>query len=417
MAKAIQPPKTARVSSKPHDVPAETARLERQLAALRALQEVAHGLTSAFDLNQILAFILLNAVGVARANAGSILLFDPTTNELVFQVVQGGSETPRRKRIQANRGIAGWVFTHAKPAMVNDVKADKRFLRGSDEIFGTRTLALMAAPMAYRGHSLGVIEVINKKSGKQFDQLDLELLLTFAAQSAMAIEYARLNKQVAAQSDRIVAIEDQVRKNLARELHDGPSNQLSAMIMDLQFLKEVMARTPERAADELTQIENFANQALQQVRNLLFDLRPLMLESQGLRAALEVFAQRHTESERTRLHLDTDSFTARLSPKAEAAVFSILQEAVTNAKKHAEAKNIWITTRQEGKSVTITVQDDGRGFDLQQIEEAYALRGSLGLLNMKERAEIVNAKLTIAPRPGKGTLVTLVIPLGETAAS
>lgn len=398
-------------------MPAETEHLERQLATLRALREIAHSLTSTSDLNQLLTFILLNAIGVAQANAGSILLFDQPANELVFQVVHGGSETPHRKRIHSKRGIAGWVFTRAEPVLVNDVKADKRFLRGFDEIFGFRTLSLMAAPVTYKGNSLGVIEVINKKSGKHFDQLDLELLRAFAAQSAVAIEHARLNKQAAAQRDRIVAVEDQVRKNLARELHDGASNQLSAMIMELQFLKEVMVRTPERAADELAQIENFANQALQQVRNLLFDLRPLMLESQGLRAALEVFVQRHAESERTQLHLDTDSFTARLSPKAEAAIFSILQEAVTNAKKHAGAKNIWITTRQEGKSVTITVQDDGRGFDLRQIEEAYALRGSLGLLNMKERAEIVNAKLTIAPQPGKGTRITLVIPLNDTAAS
>lgn len=416
MTKAIPPKKARRVASKRHDVQAETARLKRQLATLKALQEIAHRLTSASDLNQTLAFILLNAISIARGNAGSILLFDPTTNELVFQVVQGGIQRAK-DRTQANQGIVGWVFTHAEATMVNDVKADHRFLRGSDGISRFRTLSLIAAPVTYKGNPLGVIEVINKKSGEPFDRFDLELLSAFATQSAVAIEYARLRQQAAVQRERLVAIEDQVRKNLARELHDGPANQLSAMIMDLQFLKEVMARTPERAAAELTQIENFANQALHQVRNLLFDLRPLLLESQGLRAALEMFVQRHTETERTRLHLDTDSFIARLAPKSEAAIFSILQEAVTNAKKHAEAKNIWITMRQEGNAVTITVQDDGRGFDLQQIEEAYALRGSLGLLNMKERAEIANAKLTIAPQPGKGTRVTLVVPLDDTVAS
>jgi signal transduction histidine kinase len=123
--------------------------------------------------------------------------------------------------------------------------------------------------------------------------------------------------------------------------------------------------------------------------------------------------QRQREGEGLNVHLDTDGFSARLPRQAEAAIFSIVQEAVNNARKHAEAKNVWIVTREQNNFLTITVQDDGRGFDVGSVEGEYAKRGSLGLLNMRERAEIANAKLTIASQVGKGTLISLVLPIED----
>ena len=98
------------------------------------------------------------------------------------------------------------------------------------------------------------------------------------------------------------------------------------------------------------------------------------------------------------MHLDTDGFSARLPRQAEAAIFYIVQEAVNNARKHAEAKNVWIVTREQNNFLTITVQDDGRGFDVGSVEGEYAKRGSLGLLNMRERGENrEEGKLAICP--------------------
>jgi signal transduction histidine kinase len=139
------------------------------------------------------------------------------------------------------------------------------------------------------------------------------------------------------------------------------------------------------------------------------------LETQGLRTALEIYVERQRETDSMQLHLDIDALTMRLPSKVEAALFSIVQEAVGNAKKHAQAKNVWIIAQtQEGK-LTLSVRDDGRGFDLVNVEESYAQRGNLGLLNMKERAEIANATLAINSKPGKGTLVTLVMSTTDSA--
>ncbi len=395
----------------PLDPNGQIARLQGQVAALQALQQAAISLTSELHLQQLLARILQSAVQVMHASAGSLLLYDSETDELVFEVVQGGGgDALRQKRIHADEGIAGAVFCSGHPALVDNAQNDHRFLSGFDAHFGFHTVSLIAVPLLYKGRPIGVIEVLNRESGEAFNLEDQELLLAFAAQSAIAIENARLYQQVVTERDRILAVEDQVRRELARELHDGPSQLLSATIMGLRYLKEITARDPEAAKDEITNLEHLTKQCLHQLRSMLFDLRPVLLETQGLRAALEAYAARLNEQNLS-VHLDADGFTARFVPKTEAAVFSIIQEAVGNARKHASPGNIWIITRQQDVSVTIVVRDDGSGFDLQGVEMAYGKRGSLGLLNMKERAEIANAKLTIDSKPGQGTSVILVVPL------
>ncbi len=387
----------------------EIARLEQRVAALKALQEAAHSLSLQLDLDQLLSQILESAVHVMQASAGSLLLFDPATKELVFRVVQGGGgDELLNQRFASDQGIAGAVFTNQQPAIVQDVSMDQRFLDIGNRT-GFRATSLIAVPLVHKGDAIGVVEVLNKKSGERFNEDDQELLLAFAAHSAVAIENARLYQQMVTERDRMLIIEEQVRRELARDLHDGPSQLLSAMIMGLRFLREVTVRKPERIPEELDSLEQLSLQALHQVRNMLFNLRPVLLETKGLAPALQAYVDRQREAKDLEIYLDAESFNARLEPKAEAAIFSIIQEALGNVRKHAQAKHVWITAVQKNGQVILSVRDDGCGFDVRQVQSVYAEKGSLGLLNMKERAEIANAQLTIESTPGKGTLVQLVI--------
>ena len=398
------------------DTEAPAAHLEQRIAALEAVQQMATTLTSELRLDRLLALILSFAIDVMKGSAGSLLLYDPATNELVFEVVQGGGgKTLLNRRIRADQGLAGWVFMQHKPTIVQDAEADERHLTKIGESTHYHTTSLVAAPLMHKNNAIGVIEVINKKSGEHFDEHDQELLLAFAAQSAVAIENARLYQQIVAERDRILAVEEQVRHELARELHDGPSQILASIIMGLKFLHQVIDREPERAEAELIELERETNLALRQVRDMLFDLRPVALETQGLGAALQVYVERQSETKGLEFHLETHSFSQRFEPIVEAALFSIVQEAVGNAQKHAHAKNIWIKLQPTGDGLIVTVHDDGRGFDVSQVEGTYAQRGNLGLLNMKERAEIANAKLGIESKRGKGTTVTLKLKLDGVA--
>jgi signal transduction histidine kinase len=390
------------------------ALLEQRILALETLQEVAHSLASELRLDRLLALILSNAMDVMKATAGSLLLLDKATNELVFHVVQGGGgKALLNKRIRTDEGIAGWVYTRRMPATVHHAASDPRFLTRMDESLSFQTVSLLAAPLIHKGNPIGVIEVINKKSGERFNSDDQELLMAFAAQSAIVIENARLYQQIVAERDRILAVEEQVRRELARDLHDGPSQILASLVMGLKHLRQVILRQPERTDAEVNDLERLATTAMHQVRNMLFDLRPVALETQGLIAALQMYVERQREANGVQVYLDADEIAARFPPKVEAAVFSIVQEAVGNAKKHAQAKSIWISARETGDAFTLSVRDDGKGFDMTSVEEAYAQRGSLGLLNMKERAELARGKLTIDSKVGKGTRVILALPLGK----
>lgn len=391
----------------------QAAHLEQKVTALKALQEAARSLSSQLDLDQLLSLILQSAVQVVDAGAGSLLLYDPASEALVFRVVQGGSgDRLLNRSFASDQGIAGAVFTSQQPSIVNDVRLDQRFLDiGSGT--GFQATSLMAVPLIHKGDPIGVLEVLNKTSGEPFNVDDQELLLAFAAHSAVAIENARLYREVVTERDRMLVIEEQVRRELARDLHDGPSQLLSAVIMGLRFLREVTTRKPERIPEELDSLEQLSSQALQQIRNMLFNLRPVLLETQGLTPALRAFVDRQRETQDLEIYLIADSFNTRLEPKAEAAIFSIIQEALGNVRKHAQAKHVWITARQKNGQITLSVRDDGCGFDVHQAGAVYAEKESLGLLNMKERAAVANAQLTIDSTPGKGTQVQLVIPTPE----
>jgi signal transduction histidine kinase len=112
-----------------------------------------------------------------------------------------------------------------------------------------------------------------------------------------------------------------------------------------------------------------------------------------------------------KITLNADTLKTRFEPKVEAAIFSIVQEAVNNAKKHANAAHLEIDALENGNALTITVRDDGRGFDVTQTQSNYGARGSLGLLNMRERAEIAHGKLEIDSELNRGTSVSLTMPL------
>ncbi len=406
-------PPTALAALPPQStVPSEASSMQSRLDALLSLQSIARELTAELDLDRLLHKILRAAVTVMSCNAGSLLLFDAASSELVFEVVEGGGgENLEKTRINSVQGIAGAAFTQRQPIIVEDPSRDDRYFGAVADNFGLRIKNLMAVPLIAKGEAIGVLEVMNKASSESFNHGDQDLLLAFASQSAIAIENARLYRDLVDERDRILAVEAGVRHELARDLHDGPAQMISAIIMSTRFLRELAERAPERTEDELLRLEALAQKALYQVRNLLFDLRPVVLETQGLKPALEAYVERLRMVEPFSLELDAGSVNTRFSANVESAIFSIVQEAVNNAKRHAAPHRVWIHAKQRDGVLTISVRDDGRGFNVLHAQASSTERNSLGLLNMRERAEIARGRLEIDSHPGRGTTVTLTVPL------
>ncbi|MCR4407786.1 MAG: GAF domain-containing sensor histidine kinase [Anaerolineae bacterium] len=383
---------------------------QARVVGLMALLDVARTVTSELNLTKLLRKIIHAAVEVLDATTGSLLIWDPNTDELVFAVAEKGmGKSLEQRRMPADKGIAGWVFTRCEPLIVGDVQQDPRFFGEIDEKF--HTVSLIAVPMMTPTEKIGVIEVLNKRSGEHFDQQDLDLLSALAAQAAVAIVNARLYQELEDEKNRILAVESEAQKRLARDLHDGPAQTLAAMIMNIGFIQTLLQRDPSRVPEELEKLQQIATKALSQVRNALFELRPVILETQGLQAALESYVERLRTTEGMTIHLNVRGLDERVPAKVEQICFAIVQEAVGNIKKHAEAKQVWIGVERRAKDLIVGIRDDGKGFDVTAVESKYDQRGSLGLLNMKERAELVGGQLTIESSPGRGTLVSLIVPL------
>ncbi len=414
--KSRQPKKTTELKEKIKVLEDNFQEAQQRIAALHVVHEVANSLTTELNLEPLLYKILAKAVEVMSASAGSLLLLDELTDELVFAVIKGGGgETLKGVRMSRDKGIAGWVATNRKPLIVDDVDRDSRHYQSISISVDYKLTSLLCVPMISHQKLIGVLQVMHNEPGRYFGQLEQQLLTTFANQAAIAIENARLYESLKEERDHLVVVEDKIRKRLARDLHDGPTQLLASMVMSLSFTKELIKRAPHHAEGEIEHNLTVAEKALKQLRTLLFDLRPVILETQGLIPALEIYSQRLRETDDLIVSLTIENGFERLSPRAEVAVFAITQEAINNAKKYAQASCIDLVVRAdiEQDTLTVLIKDDGCGFDVKQVKARYDEKGSLGLINMQERAEMIGGTLKIDSEIGRGTRVVLNLPLSE----
>ncbi|MEJ2302494.1 MAG: GAF domain-containing sensor histidine kinase [Anaerolineales bacterium] len=245
-----------------------------------------------------------------------------------------------------------------------------------------------------------------------------EILDIIGTQAAIAIQNARLYRDLELEKERMMEIQEEARKKLARDLHDGPTQSVAAIAMRINFARTLMERDREAAAEELLKVEDLARRTTQEIRHMLFTLRPLVLESQGLIAALESMAEKMMETfgQNVIIEVDPDVLPS-LEMNKQAVIFYIAEEAVNNARKHAQADNIWVRLKPVESDITLLeIVDDGVGFDIGSVDAAYDSLGSLGMVNMRERADLVNGVLNIASADEKGTRVRVVIPLTEVAS-
>jgi signal transduction histidine kinase len=180
----------------------------------------------------------------------------------------------------------------------------------------------------------------------------------------------------------------------------------------LNFARLLVERDPGRAKSELERLEDLAHRTVKEIRSMLFTLRPIVLETEGLVAALNQYAENLRENEGLPVHVQAEKYKDCLDMETQGVVFAILEEAINNARKHAQASNVWVRLSvQQDDLFVAQVIDDGLGFDVDMVERDYSSRGSLGMINLKERAALVSGTLNIESAPGQGTRITLLVPI------
>jgi len=213
---------------------------------------------------------------------------------------------------------------------------------------------------------------------------------------------------------KVIGTQEEERRRIARELHDETSQALTALAMGMEAVTLAPSLSKEQLQEKLSRLKSLAVQTLDEVHNLIYDLRPSVLDDLGLVAGLEWYAENRLQPLGLGVHVEVSGEERRLPSEVETALFRIGQEAISNVARHAEASRVVLTINFDRDTVSLGVEDDGKGF-LPAAEPSGTPTG-WGLLGMRERAALLKGELDIASEPGRGTCVAVRVPLDERTA-
>jgi signal transduction histidine kinase len=296
-------------------------------------------------------------------------------------------------------GLLGAMLESPEPYRTPDIHTHERF-RGWWPRAHPDMRSFLGVPIVARGGIIGALYLTEKEGADAFSDADEKLIVLLAAHAAIAIENARLHER----SRELSIVEE--RNRLARELHDAVTQQLFGVVLAAQSAAELIARGEPTAVQEVERVQALARGAMDELRSVVFELRPASLEAEGLAQVLRkhVDVLRRVTGRAIELRI---AAPPPLGASAAGQVFRIAQEALQNALRHSDAERIEVRLEQGGGKLVLTVADDGRGFDA----SAPILRGRrLGVTSMEERAAELGGRLTIRSRPGEGTTVRLEAP-------
>jgi signal transduction histidine kinase len=340
-----------------------------------------------------------------RSQAGAIHLLNGTAPELQLVIQQGlppDIETGAGTLPSGNK-LPDQVIEQGGPLIIFDVSTDPRV----DWRFETPLQAYVGVPMRARGHILGILSVLREKGQPQFNLEEIALLTSIADQAGVVVESARLHQQ----AEQSAVMEERAR--LARDLHDS--------VTQLLYSVNLFAKAGQEAykVGDLDQVNNclaelgeIAQQALREMRLLVYELRPPALEHDGLVGAL----QHRLDAVEKRAGIQTQLFVndiPELPGPLEEALYHLAQEALNNALKHAKASMVTVKISSKDRQLELEIADDGSGFEANNA----AGIGGLGLISMRERVEKLGGCLTILATPGEGTSIKVNVKIGNQEVS
>lgn len=342
-------------------------------------------------------------------------------------ITSGISDEQRRLigPIPQGHGLIGVILRGQKPVRVPDIATYPGAHGFPPHHPPMHTF--LGAPITLRGRNLGNLYLTDKEGEAAFTVQDESLIVLLAAHAAIAIENASLYGTASASLQRrvdelreaydrlnllsslAITAQEEERRRLARELHDDTAQALASVLVHLRVLERT--DDPAQFRDRLGDFRLLVQRALDDVRRMALDLRPSTLDDLGLVPALESVLRETGERWGLRTAFSCQGLSRRLSPRAELMVYRIVQEALNNIVKHANATEVSVNAGQTNGTLTVTVRDNGRGFD---VAGALASRErGLGLFGMEERAALAGGSVRVQSDLGSGTVVTAIIPTSD----
>lgn len=386
----------------------ENARLyesaRRWLRQLESMTEVGNAIASETNLPALLDLIARHLRELIDCRLVFIAL---PTGEGTLRVEASDHDGPERGlavELAERESKCGRVLERRRPervdSLIDDVEFDRDTMRHFCELTGVPVPSTgIFVPLVVHDQAIGVIAIHDKLGADEHDlrftDEDLRVAEWFAQRAAVAVDLSQRVQRDALR--RVVEAQELERKRLARELHDETGQALTSILLGLRTLEEAPALDELRPS--VDSLRELTIQTLRDVRRLAVELRPSALDDFGLVPALERLAEGF--GEQTGLTVQVEArLDERLPADVETALYRIVQEALTNVLKHAQARNVSILLNRKGSTVAAVVEDDGRGFSPKEIGDE-----GLGLLGMRERLALLDGTLKIESSPGAGTTI------------
>jgi GAF domain-containing protein len=368
---------------------------ERRRHELEALYRADHTLHRSLRLDDVLQSLVDVASDVLDAEKIAVSIWDPEKEQLVTAAARGYSSESTAIRLLAGQDIALAELMKDELFVITDAANDPRLAspRMQELLAREGIRTALAVPILVAGQPFGLFSVAS--SSAQIPSVDEERLVQALAQRAgLAIQNARLFEQ----AQQVATAEE--RQRLARELHDAVTQTLFSASLIAEVLPRLWTRDPDLGMHRLDQLRRLTRGALAEMRTLLLELRPAALVETPFAQLLKELAQSVASRSTLDVEVQAEGGPVNLPADVQIGLYRIVQEALNNTLKHAEANHAEVIFRSREEGVSLAIRDDGKGFDTSRPSS-----GRLGLIVMRERAHGVGARLRVLSRPGRGTRV------------
>lgn len=346
------------------------------------------------------------------------------------------------------KSITGYTAIYGKALRIDNayhINSEMEYNHDNsfDRLTGYKTISMLSVPMKDRNNNVaGVIQLINKKRDLSFadyrdenwtnkiipfDYFDELTMNSVAGQAAVALEnnllykninqllqrYVEQNEKLTILSGKILKAHEEERKRIAREIHDGPAQSAACLALKLELCKKKLQNgSPEILSQELDKLGDYVRSTVQEIRTIIYDLKPSYLDD-GLFAALQSHIEVCMENTGLDIELQTSGKDSKIEYYIVSTLFRIVQEALTNINKHAKASKVNISLRISEDALKLVIEDNGKGFDTANIQQAQqvGISRGFGIEGMKERVELINGMIDIHSTLLKGTVIQVQVPL------
>lgn len=368
--------------------------------SINTINDVSRKISALTDLDELLPYIVkLLQSTYQYYYIVSIFLIDPTSGNLNVSAIASSEKEPKQTALplKVTKGIGYTAACTGESIVANDVGKEPRYLF-VDHM--AHTNSEMAVPIKLGTKTLGALDVQSKKLGA-FDNSDLFLLETLAAQVAVAIENARLYENV-----REAAVLEE-RSRLARDIHDSLAQVLTSVVLHVDTAERALNTDIDKARSHLNSASKLARQGLNEAQRSLWSLRPKTLEQLPLDKAIAKETEEFTQSTDTKVQYKILGRKRALDRHIDTALLRICQEALNNVRRHAQASKVKVILSYHAQTVDLRIEDNGIGFDLQT-----PTSGTFGLISIRERVDLLSGTSEIGSQPNQGTILRVTIPTG-----